>query len=112
MAFLKKVMLGLIEHAFVDNWFQEHEGSFTPLIWPLESPDVNTVENLWDVLERALRNDTNLLSSIEDLSDKLMLLWTNGSGGLVVKSQLRAGGFQVRNLIQPKISCAYRPVVP
>ncbi|GBM61599.1 hypothetical protein AVEN_226871-1 [Araneus ventricosus] len=30
----------------VDNWFQEHQGSFRCLIWIPQSPDFNPIENL------------------------------------------------------------------
>ncbi|GBN81155.1 hypothetical protein AVEN_258388-1 [Araneus ventricosus] len=59
----------------VGNWFQDHESSFEHLIWPPQSLDLSPIENLSDVLERALRDDTNLPPSIEDLGSKLMLLW-------------------------------------
>ncbi|GBL75575.1 hypothetical protein AVEN_154908-1 [Araneus ventricosus] len=60
----------------VDNWFQEHEGSFTHLILPPQDPDFNPIAVLWDVLQRELGAETNLSLYIEDLGDKLLLLWS------------------------------------
>ncbi|KAK1792796.1 hypothetical protein P4O66_012704 [Electrophorus voltai] len=41
-----------------------------------KSPGLNPVENFWDVREKTLRSDPNLPSSIQDLREKFMQLWT------------------------------------
>ena len=38
--------------------------------------DLNPAENLWDVLERTLHGGPTLPSSIQDLAEKFIELWT------------------------------------
>ena len=40
-----------------------------------QSPDLNPIENLWDVLDKDLRSGPTLPSSIQDLGEKLMQHW-------------------------------------
>ena len=41
----------------------------------LQTPDLNLIENLWDVLEKALRSCLTLPSSIQNLGEELMQHW-------------------------------------
>jgi len=38
----------------ISNWFLEHDNEFTVLKWPPQSPDLNPIEHLCDVVEREL----------------------------------------------------------
>jgi len=38
----------------ISNWFLEHDNEFTVLKWPPQSPDLNPIEHLWDVVEQEL----------------------------------------------------------
>jgi len=37
------------------NWFPEHDNELTVLKWPPQSPDLNPIEHLWDVVEQEIR---------------------------------------------------------
>jgi len=57
------------------NWFIEHDNEFTELKWLSESPDLNPIEHLWDVVEQELRaldvHPTNLHQ------DAILSIWAN-----------------------------------
>ncbi len=61
----------------ISDWFLEHDNEFSLLKWPPQSPDLNPIENLWDVVEREIYimdvQPTNLLQ----LCDAIMSIWTN-----------------------------------
>ncbi len=60
----------------ISDWFLEHDNEFTLLKWSPQSPDLNSIEQLWDVVEWEIRimdvQPTNLLQ----LRDAVMSIWT------------------------------------
>ena len=42
----------------VQEWFHEHDGEFSLLQWPAQSPDLNPIEHLWDDMERAIHSQS------------------------------------------------------
>ena len=59
----------------MNDWFKGHETSFSHMDCPPQTPHLNPIENLWDVLEKALSSCQTLPGSMQDLGEKLMQHW-------------------------------------
>ncbi|KAK0141886.1 Transposable element Tcb2 transposase [Merluccius polli] len=60
----------------ISDWFLEHDNEFTVLKWPPQSPDLNPIEHLWDVVEREIRIMDVQLTNLQQLRDAIMSIWT------------------------------------
>ncbi len=60
----------------ISDWFLEHDNEFTLLKWPPQSPDLNPMEHLWDVLEREICIMDVQLTNLQQLQDAIMSTWT------------------------------------
>ena len=56
----------------VRNWYEEYESELEHVEWPPHSPDLNSIEHLWCVLKRQIRNRYPLLSYLKELEQVLM----------------------------------------
>jgi len=64
----------------ISNWFPEHDNEFTVLKWSPQTPDLNPIEHLWDVVERGLRALTALdvhPTNLHQLQDSILSIWAN-----------------------------------
>ncbi|GBO00583.1 Transposable element Tc1 transposase [Araneus ventricosus] len=59
------------------EWFDEHTDEFHLISWPPNSPDLNPMENIWDVMERQLRAQTPPCPHISTLRDRCLDIWYN-----------------------------------
>ncbi|KAK3570978.1 hypothetical protein QTP86_031835, partial [Hemibagrus guttatus] len=63
------------EAKMVQEWFDEHNNEFEVLAWPPNSPDLNPIEHLWDVLDKQVRSMEAPPCSLQDLKDLLLKSW-------------------------------------
>ncbi len=63
----------------ISDWFLEHDNEFTLLKWPPQSPDLNPIEHLWDVVEREIHIMDVQTTNLQKLRDAIMTIWTKTS---------------------------------
>ncbi len=60
----------------ISDWFVEHDNEFTLLKWPPQSPDLNPIKHLWDVVEREIYIMDVQLTNLQQLRDAFISIWT------------------------------------
>ncbi len=60
----------------ISDWFLEHDNEFTLLKWPPQSPDLNPIEHLCDVVEREICIVDVQPTNLQKLRDAIMSIWT------------------------------------
>ncbi len=61
----------------ISDWFLEHDNEFSLLKWPPQSPDLNPIEHLWNVVEREICIMDMQPTNLQQLRDAIMSIWTN-----------------------------------
>ena len=59
------------------EWFQEQDADFQSMSKPFNSPDLNSIEHIWDVMERQLSFQIPPSCNISDLRDRCLNTWYN-----------------------------------
>ncbi len=60
----------------ISDWFLEHDNEFTLIRCPPQSPDLNPIEHLWDVVEREIRIMDVQPTNLQQLREAIMSIWT------------------------------------
>ncbi len=60
----------------ISDWFLDHDNEFTLLIWPPQSPDLNPIARIWDVVEWEIRIMDVQLTILQQLRDAIVSIWT------------------------------------
>ncbi len=66
----------------ISDWFLEHDNELNLLKWPQQSPALNPIEHIWDVVEWEIRIMDVQLTNLQQLHDAIMSIWTKISKGL------------------------------
>jgi len=57
------------------NWFLEHDNEFTVLKWPPQSPDLNPIKHLWDVVKWKVCALDGHPTNLDQLQDVILSIW-------------------------------------
>ncbi len=60
----------------ISDWFLEHDNEFTLLKWSPQSPDLNPIEHLWDVVKWQIHIMDVQPTNLQQLCDAIMSIWT------------------------------------
>ncbi len=60
----------------ISDWFLEHDNEFTSLKLPPQSPDLNPIEHIWDVVEGEIRIMAVQPTNLQQLDDAIVSIST------------------------------------
>ncbi len=60
----------------ISDWFLEHDNECTLANWPPQSPDLNRMKHLLDVVEREIRIMDVQPTNLQQLRDAIVSIWT------------------------------------
>ncbi len=78
---LREFAIGMLNAPYhktqiISDWFLEHDNEFNLLKWPPQSPELNPIEHIWDVVEWEIRIIDVQLKNLQELRDAIMSIWT------------------------------------
>ncbi|GBN09314.1 Actin-binding protein IPP [Araneus ventricosus] len=79
------------------------------MFWPPNSPDLNPMEHIWDVMERQLRAQTPPCPNISTLRDRCLDIWCNLSPVMyqkLVASQANCSCFEGQRMRNALMKCS------
>jgi len=89
-------------------WFLEHDNGFTVLKWPPQSPDLNSIEHLWDVVERDLRALDVHPTNLHPLQDAILSIWANISKECL-QHLVESMPFRIKAVLELRLSWTLTP---
>ncbi len=92
----------------ISDWFLEHDTEFTLLKWPPQSPDLNPIEHIWDVVEREICIMDVQPTNLQQLRDAIMPVWTKMfPAPCWIYATKNWGGSEGKRGVQPGTSKVY-----
>ncbi len=91
----------------ISDWFLKHDNEFTLLKWPPQSPDLNPVEHLWDVVKREIHILDVQPTNLQQLRDAIMSIWTKISEECFQHLHEELRQFWRQKWVQPGTSKVY-----
>ena len=64
-------------HSSKDTIDWLNKNNIKVLKWPSRSPDLNPIENLWEIITRAVYANGKQFSCVTELKDAILLAWEN-----------------------------------